>query len=126
MVSEEEPLLSGLECHDRRLTAADIFGWKLDAGLAVLSACDSGSQVEGNRFLGLSSAFQYAGVPTLVVSLWPVSDEATGFWMEQFYKAVNEGSTPSEAARSAQIATREKWSHPYYWAPFTAWGDGLQ
>jgi CHAT domain-containing protein len=125
VLDEEEPLLSGLECHDQRITAAEIFGWDLDAKLAVLSACNSGEFPEGNSYLGLSSAFQYAGVRTLVVSLWPVSDEATKFWMEQFYVSTNEGRSPSAAMRAAHLKTREKWPHPYYWAPFTTWGDGL-
>lgn len=126
LTNESEPLLSGLAFSDRRVTAADIFGWNLSADLAVLSACKSTGYTERNRFLGLTSAFQYAGVRTLVVSLWSVSDEATKHWMEAFYKELSVGAAPSKAMMSAHLATREQWPHPFFWAPFTTWGDGLQ
>jgi CHAT domain-containing protein/Tfp pilus assembly protein PilF len=124
-LDKKDPLLSGLSFSDRRVTAADIFGWNLDADLAVLSACDSGGFADKNEYLGLSSAFQYAGVRTLVVSLWPVSDQATEFWMKEFYAALAGGASPSEAMQKAHVSTRKNWENPFFWAPFTTWGDGL-
>ena len=119
------PMLSGLALSDRRVTAADIFSWNLDAELAVLSACDSGGFAKDNTYLGLTSAFQYAGARTMVVSYWAVSDRPTQYWMDHFYRAMAAGDTPSSAMRKAHLATREKWKHPFFWAPFTTWGDGL-
>lgn len=121
----EEPLLSSLHFSDREVTAADIFGWNLDADLAVLSACESAGFSRENSYLGLSSAFQFAGARNLVVSYWPVSDQATSVWMESFYAALAKGESPSKAQQRAHLATREAYPHPYFWAAFVVWGDGL-
>lgn len=52
--------------------------------MAVLSGCDTGvaeiRQCEG--VFGLRRALQTAGVRTVIMSLWPVEDDAAGQWME--------------------------------------------
>ena len=58
----------------------------LKAELVVLSACDTGrGDIKGEGVMGLSRAFIAAGVPSLVVSLWKVPDEATKDLMVEFY-----------------------------------------
>ncbi|MEM6917062.1 MAG: CHAT domain-containing tetratricopeptide repeat protein, partial [Verrucomicrobiota bacterium] len=63
---------------DGFLTVRETSKLDLSAELAVLSACDTGrGAITGDGVIGLSRGYITAGVPTVVVSLWPVSDEAT-------------------------------------------------
>jgi len=117
---------------DGRLTAGEVYGREIPAELAVLSACESGRGrvYTGQGLIGLPRAFLAAGVPRVVVSLWPVDDAASAALMIKFYalwkpKALGGAGLPtSEALREAQAYIREqrRWSHPYYWAAWVLWG----
>ena len=71
-----------------------------------------------------------AGVRTLILSLWPVDDEATRQWMEALYEGrLRQGLDTSEAVRTAGLSVMqsrraaEMSTHPFYWAAFVAAGD---
>jgi CHAT domain-containing protein len=68
-----------------------------------------------------------AGVPRVLVSLWPLSDRATAEFMTQFYRGLlgPRKLSPSEALREAQLNTQRsrRWGSPYFWAPFVLNGD---
>lgn len=71
------------------LTAGDVLdGWKLDADLVTLSACESGlgSQGGGEGMLGFAQAFLLAGGRSVCLSLWKVDDAATSLLMDRFYQ----------------------------------------
>ncbi|MEM8734089.1 MAG: CHAT domain-containing protein, partial [Planctomycetota bacterium] len=111
---------------DGFLTVREVMEMELNAELAVLSACDSGrGEITGEGVVGLSRAYLTAGVPNVVVSLWPVSDQATAFMMVQFYQALGKGQSKAEALRSAILATRREVSDPELWAPFLLYGAGI-
>lgn len=106
------------------LTVDDVFHLNLHANLVVLSACQTGlGRISGDGVMGLSRAFLYAGTPSVLVSLWSVSDEATKFQMHAFYQALVGGQTTAAALRTAQLATREKWPQPAMWAAFQLTGE---
>lgn len=108
---------------DGFLTVRGIMNLKLNADLAVLSACDSGrGKITGDGVVGLSRAYRAAGVPSVIVSLWPVSDQATAYLMTQFYNGLAQGQSKAAALRSATLATRQQVSDPNLWAPFTIYG----
>jgi CHAT domain-containing protein len=68
----------------------------------------------------------YAGTPTVMVSLWSVSDVSTSILMGEFYRnLVREKLGKTEALRKAQLSMlgNEKFAHPFYWAPFVLVGD---
>ncbi len=69
----------------------------------------------------------YAGVPSLVVSLWQVDDQATSSIMKSFYMnladGMNKSSALSHAKRSFVKKQKGKLTHPIYWAPFIQIGD---
>jgi len=90
---------------DGRLTVSKIFDLDLDASMVVLSACQSGmSRIRaGDEMMGLPRAFIYAGVPSVVASLWNVNDRATAVLMERFYKNLKEMGK-AEALQKAQIS----------------------
>ena len=113
---------------DGLLQASEIFNLNLNADLVVLSACQTGlgKLVRGEGIVGLTRAFMYAGTPTVMVSLWSVSDISTATLMKEFYgKLVKENLSKTEALRNAQLTmlADEKFAHPFYWAPFVIFGD---
>jgi CHAT domain-containing protein len=81
--------LTGDTIYDGRLTAAHIMRlWKLNADLAVLSACETGlgKYSGGEGFVGFSQALLLAGAQSLVLSQWKVDDTATALLMVRFYE----------------------------------------
>jgi hypothetical protein len=115
-------MLAGPSPEQAFLTAGEVQGLKLDARLVVLSACQSGLGFnhEGG-VIGLARAFQKAGVPRVVMSLWSVSDEATLYLMDRFQLAAMT-NVPAEALRLAMIDARAKYPDPALWASFTVFG----
>jgi len=98
---------------------------------AVLSACDTGTGEirAGEGVFGLRRAFQLAGARTVIMSLWPVEDEATRQWMTALYRhRFGEGKTTAESVNDAsrellqQRRARGQSTHPFYWAGFIAAG----
>ncbi|QEG25196.1 CHAT domain-containing protein [Mariniblastus fucicola] len=111
------------EGEDGFLTVRETMRMDLKAELVVLSACDTGRGViTGDGVIGLSQGYVSAGVPTIVVSLWPVSDQATAVLMSYFYQAMLKGADKATALRLAMLKTREKFPAPRLWAPFSLSG----
>lgn len=119
------PRVSRLIMADRGLLVAEIFNIPMDADLVTLSACRTGlgKITEGDEVVGLSRAFFYAGTPSLIVSMWSVSDESTAELMREFYNNLVKGNTKAEALREAELAVMKKRPSPFYWAPFVLLGD---
>ncbi len=104
------------------LSARKLQSMKLHARLAVLSACDTGlgAAHEGGT-IGLSRAVHLAGVPRVVMSLWPVNDQATQALMLGFMKHLPE-NPPAEALRLAMLEVRLTHPSPQLWASFAIFG----
>jgi hypothetical protein len=69
---------------DRILTAEEVASLNLEGvEWAVLSACNTGlGEIKaGGGVMSLRRAFQIAGARTVIMSLWPVDDQATRSWM---------------------------------------------
>jgi CHAT domain-containing protein/tetratricopeptide (TPR) repeat protein len=106
------------------LTAAEILQMDLNAELVVLSACDTGrGRITGDGVIGLSRAFVTAGVPSLMVSLWAVDDDATAEWMVTFYDQWQQTGDKAQALRQAMLTTLENHPDPRLWAAFTLIGS---
>ena len=120
----DNPMFSSLKLHDGWLSAADVMRLDLAGARVTLSACESGRNevFEGDEPIGLMRAFPGVGASSLVVSLWLVQDEATASLMEEYYGRLRDGAGPAEALRGAQLASKEAYPHPYYWAPFVLVG----
>jgi tetratricopeptide (TPR) repeat protein len=125
MFRADNPMFSALKLHDGWLTATEAMGLDLEGALVTLSACESGrSQVlGGDELIGLVRAFLGAGASTLAVSLWLVQDNTTAWLMEKYYERLRDGAGPAAAIRTAQLALKEQFPHPYYWAPFVLIGQ---
>lgn len=105
------------------LTASDIARLDLNKNeLTVLSACQSGKgQATPEGLYGLQRAFKKAGVKTIIMSLWYVSDVIGTEFMNIFYENLLDKDNhydKREAFDKAKSAIREKYSEPFYWACF--------
>lgn len=118
------PMFSALKLHNAWLTASDVANLPLRHPLVVLSACESGrSQIlGGDEILGLSRAFLGAGAAALAVSLWLVEDKTTAQLMSDWYQRLQQHGHAA-ALQAAQLALKEQYPHPYYWAPFILVGQ---
>lgn len=88
--------------------------------MVVLSACQTGQgNVTAEGLYGLQRAFKKAGVGTMVMTLWSVSDKVTTEFMIKFYEvlAVNDWDK-HKAFKQAKSYIRTNYSDPYYWAAF--------
>jgi CHAT domain-containing protein len=114
---------------DGYLQTYEVFDLRLNADLVVLSACNTalGKLSKGEGLIGISRAFLYAGVPSIVVSLWNVEDEATGKIMEYFYNYLKQGVHKNNALRLAKLEYLKNANitrrDPFFWAPFILFGD---
>ncbi len=135
LVDDRRPTLSALALtataeDDGLLTALQVFETRVQSDLVVLSACETGNagasgEFAGEGLVGLTRAFLAAGAPRVVVSAWPVDDDATAALMKHFYEHWKTGRVPAaEALRRAQahVRAQAKWRHPRYWAAWLLWG----
>jgi CHAT domain-containing protein len=115
---------------DNFLEAKEIATLQLNAELVVLSACETGygKFEQGEGVMSMARAFMYAGVPTLVVSLWQVNDASTSQIMQLFYHNLAKGMDKAEALRQAKISyiqaiNSSLAAHPAFWSAFVLMGD---
>ena len=123
-------LFDGDSDSDKHLTLEEIYGMKMSANLAVLSACNTGfgNDNDGRGMESFQRAFTFAGVPTTVASLWEVPDLSTEKIMVNFYKNLKKGQSKSQALKNAKVNFVDthkgtKLEQPYYWAGFVVYGD---
>ncbi|MBD2168869.1 CHAT domain-containing protein [Calothrix membranacea FACHB-236] len=106
------------------LTANEILDLKLNAELAVLSACDTGrGEITGDGVIGLSRSLISAGVPSVIVSLWSVPDAPTSELMKEFYQNLQHNPDKAQALRQAMLSTMKQYPSPRDWAAFTLIGE---
>ena len=136
VLDSRTPMLSSLVFSENRdstednfLQAFEIARLKLRADLVVLSACETGygEFEQGEGVISLARSFMYAGVPSLVVSLWQVNDNSTVQLMTSFYHNLSEGMSKDLALRKAKLSyiknTNGIMAHPAFWSPFIQLGD---
>ena len=116
--------------NDGFLHAYEIYNMQLPADLVVLSACNTGigKMEKGEGIMSLSRAFFYAGVKSILMSLWSVSDESTAELMLEFYQELEKGEGKDRALRQAKMNYLQNQTvaikaHPYFWAGFVLKGN---
>ncbi len=130
---EDNPMVSGLifsdnaDDEDDVLRAYELQGMKLNAQLAVLSACNTGSGKleKGEGVMNLGRGFRQAGVPNIVMSLWQVDDESTRQIMGSFYGHLMAGLSTDDALRQAKLdyLNGGRKTFPFFWSAFVLMGD---
>jgi CHAT domain-containing protein len=119
---------------DGLLTASEAAQLDLAADWVVLSACNTaaGDGTPGAEGLsGLARAFLYAGARAILVSHWPVRDDAAAALTTHAFANLVEdpGMGRAEALRRAMLSVMEDandptLAHPSAWAPFVVVGEG--
>ena len=107
---------------DGVMTSMEISTMDLNSiDLAVLSACQTASgEIASDGVMGLQRGFKKAGVKSILMSLWPVDDEATCLFMTYFYQYLAVSHDKQIAFRSAQKSLKDsrEFASPLYWAAF--------
>jgi CHAT domain-containing protein len=123
------PLFSAIklardERDDGDLKAAEVFGLDIQAGLVVLSACQTGlgKVTRGDDVIGMNRAFLYAGTQAVLSSLWRVSDISTAILVKEFYREHRTHPT-AQSLQNAMRHVKSRYPHPGYWGAFVLVGD---
>ena len=106
-------------------SAKDIQEQKMNADLAILSACQTGvGKITGGGFIGIGRAFFIAGVSNTIISLWSVDDKSTQQLMINFMNELQKDDYffPAGHLRTAILAYKKTDPDPAHWAPFMDFG----
>ena len=136
IIDDEHPLESKLvftlgkdTVDDGFLNTYEIYNLKLNADMAVLSACKTGfgKLSQGEGIMSLARGFIYAGVPGIVMTLWEIEDISTSKIMTWFYENLKKGLRKDEALGEAKLtylkSADKLHAHPYFWAAYVQIGD---
>ncbi|MEZ4791634.1 MAG: CHAT domain-containing protein [Flavobacteriales bacterium] len=100
---------------------------KLNTGLLILSACETGyGEIEsGEGVRSIARSFMLAGARNTISSLWKVDDLATKEIMVKFYEFLAEGMGKADALAEAKRWYRRTYPNepPSKWAAFILIGD---
>ena len=136
LVDDSDPMQSkllfwsdGEVQQDGSLSALEIYNMELQSKLAILSACNTGVGKinKGEGILNLSRAFQYAGSPNIIMSLWQATDFSTSFIIRSFLENVKDGNTLDKSLQQAKLSYLNSadpyQAHPANWASFVFMGN---
>ncbi|MCD4746189.1 MAG: CHAT domain-containing protein [Bacteroidales bacterium] len=136
IIDNENPMFSKLVFSDNNdsiedgfLNTYEIYGMKLNANMAVLSACNTGygKLQQGEGIMSLSRGFLYAGCPAIIMTLWTIEDNSSLEIMKNFYSYLSDGKNKLDALRLAKLDFLKNSdplkSHPYFWAAYINIGD---
>jgi CHAT domain-containing protein len=114
------------------LTLDDVLALRLNAQWVVLSACNTAAgEMDGSAMSGLVRGFFFAGARSVLATHWSVeSASAEALVSSTFKRAADDpGRSRATSLREAQLAMingqlgNGKWRHPFYWAPYSLFGD---
>jgi hypothetical protein len=125
-----DPSQSFLALYDGNLPASELFTMRLtEPYLAYLSACSTGVPSTGllDESIHLASAFQLAGYPHVVATLWRIDDFVAADLARDFYTAVRPDAAASVQPAYALHATIHSYrktypDSPHLWASHIHFG----
>lgn len=110
---------------DGLLTAGEISKLSIPADWVILSACNSGAgrNISAPTYSGLAQAFRLAGTRSMLLSHWPVRDDAAALLTVGSVRGAAQGLPRPEALRRAMLGLIDNKSvpgaaHPAVWSPF--------
>lgn len=120
--------------NDGLLTSREIADLDLNAGLVILSACNSANfniELFAGELRGLTDAFILAGSNAVLASLWPVETETSKFLMTGLQRLLADDRALTIAKAHSQALRgyfREQGNparfHPRFWGAFIVYGNG--
>jgi CHAT domain-containing protein len=121
----DNPMFSAVKLAQSYLSVYDVYQLRMPVDLLTLSGCGTGLNViaPGDELIGLTRGLLHAGARALLLSLWDVHDRSTAEFMRAFYVHWNTNGGKAEAVRAAMLEVRERYPHPYHWAPFALIGN---
>ncbi len=117
------------DSEDGWLNTHEIYNLKLNARMAVLSACNTGKgQLQkGEGVMSLARGFLYAGCPSIIMTLWEVEDLSGTEIMHDFYSFIAKGKEKDDALRLAKLKHIQNAdplkAHPHYWLGYVNIGN---
>ncbi|MDP2722987.1 MAG: CHAT domain-containing protein [Bacteroidales bacterium] len=136
LINDTLPMMSKLVFYDEQndslspyLNIYEIYGLSLNAKQVTLSACNTGSGKfkRGEGIMSLARGFLFAGVPSIVMTLWEVQDESGALLMNRYYEFLKDGLPKDVAMQKAKIAVLKRANmakaHPFYWSSYVLSGD---
>jgi len=126
---DEDPQNHRVFFADDYLTSLDLYNMDMNVGMAVLSACNTGSGkvVKGEGVMSLARGFINAGCSSTIMSRWSVDDCATSDLMLEFYNCLYNGHEKDRALQLAKLhyldSVEKHRMHPYYWSSFIPFGN---
>ena len=121
---QDNSMFSGIRLADAYLSLYDLYQLRVECELFTLSGCATGVNVvaSGDELLGLTRGLLYAGARSVLLTLWNVHDRSTADFMTAFYRRWQSDRSKPKALREAMLELRERYPHPYSWAPFALTG----
>ena len=101
----------------------------LDAQITILNACNSGlpNTKSAPGLTGIAQSFLAAGSNSVMVANWSISSKSTVELMSRMFDHLMSNTTASfnSALHYAQrsLKANEKTSHPFFWAPYSIYGN---
>ncbi|MEZ5024740.1 MAG: CHAT domain-containing tetratricopeptide repeat protein [Chitinophagales bacterium] len=137
IANEEDPLRSKLVLakdlgeneNDGYLHAYEFYNLSLQSELAVLTACESGigNIQKGEGMISLAYSMNFAGCPSVIMSLWKIDEKTNTEITSYFYKYLAKGETINSALRLAKLDYLDKANgtlkHPFYWSGLVLMGN---
>lgn len=137
LINDTSPLQSKLmffpsaaSDEENSLSAYELYNHQLNAEMVVLSACNTGGGklYNGEGIISLSRGFMYAGVPSVVMTLWEVDDLSGSILMKSFYTYLSQGKDKDVALRMAKLdylnnSTQFYKFHPSFWSSYLVIGE---
>ncbi len=111
------------------LNTFEVYDLNLNASMVTLSACNTGTGMlrTGEGIMSLARGFIYAGVPSIVMTLWEVQDKSGSDLMIEYYRNLLDGDLKDVALQKAKLsmlnASPTAKSHPFYWSAYIVTGN---
>jgi len=136
IIDDNNPLYSRIPMYpesgdtvDFELQTYELFNRQFSAELAVLSACNTGmgKLQKGEGIMSIARGFAYAGVPSIIMTLWSVQDYSSTRLIESFYGYLRDGNDKAVALKQAKIdflaGAKPLEAHPHFWAGYVCIGE---
>ncbi len=115
---------SFIQAYDRILTTPELEEILISADgidLLTLSACETAAG-DNRAVMGLAGVAIRTGIPSVLSTLWSVSDLTTAKMIADFYQHWQSEQNKARALQKVQMEQIRQQSHPRIWSPFVLIG----